>query len=248
MSRTLSGLFLVGANNRPRKRKRTNRENPRRVPGQIGKIPGKVPKGHKRTKKEGQVQIGKPPRSKPPRLAALLNCGIPPLFLFAVVWGLYGVYPSFRTYGVYQEQTTAPNSRGGRGVTERGGNGSENFSALLSTFLAIFNKKSYSKNLWNPLKISQNLSERFRAVTPLSVTPLPFSDQRWGEFRSDPVCAAPVQNHRILDAQILRSRPPFTGVLRGPGWKVPPGVLFECFWAPASECPKECFLSACWRF
>ena len=71
MSRTLSGLFLVGADNRPRKRKRTNQENPRRVPGQIGKIPGKVPKGHKRTKKEGQVQIGKPPRLKHPRLAAL---------------------------------------------------------------------------------------------------------------------------------------------------------------------------------
>ena len=53
------------------RRKRTNRENPRRVPGQIGKIPGKVPKGQKRTKKEGQVQIGKPPRLKHPRLAAL---------------------------------------------------------------------------------------------------------------------------------------------------------------------------------
>ena len=37
--------------------------------------------------------------------------------------------------------------RRGRGVTERGGNGSENFSALLSAFLAIFNKKSYSKSL-----------------------------------------------------------------------------------------------------
>ena len=71
VSRTLSGLFLVGALNRPRKRKRTNRENPRRVPEQIGKIPGKVPKGQKRTKKEGRVQIGKPPRSKHPRLAAL---------------------------------------------------------------------------------------------------------------------------------------------------------------------------------
>ena len=23
--------------------------------------------------------------------------------------------------------------------------------------------------------------------------------------------------------------------------KVPPGVLFQCFWAPGSECPKECF-------
>ena len=39
MSRTLSGLFLVGALNRPRKRKRTNRENPRTIPEQIGKIP-----------------------------------------------------------------------------------------------------------------------------------------------------------------------------------------------------------------
>ena len=74
MSRTLSGLFLVGALNRPRKRKRTNRENPRTIPEQIGKIPeksGKSKKGRKRTKKEGQVQIGKPPRLKPPRLAAL---------------------------------------------------------------------------------------------------------------------------------------------------------------------------------
>ena len=58
---TLSGLFLVGAVNRQRKRKRTNRENPRRVPGQIGKIPGKSGKVPKRTKKEGRVQIGKPP-------------------------------------------------------------------------------------------------------------------------------------------------------------------------------------------
>ena len=50
--------------------------------GQIGKIPGPSPsksgksrkksgKSQKRTKKEGQVQIGKPPRLKPPRLAAL---------------------------------------------------------------------------------------------------------------------------------------------------------------------------------
>ena len=61
----------MGALNRPRKRKGTNRENPRTIPEQIGKIPGKVPKGQKRTKKEGQVQIGKPPRLKPPRLAAL---------------------------------------------------------------------------------------------------------------------------------------------------------------------------------
>ena len=55
MSRTLSGLFLVGALNRPRKRKATNRENPRIVPEQIGKIPetsGKSQKGQKRTKKK----------------------------------------------------------------------------------------------------------------------------------------------------------------------------------------------------
>ena len=74
VSRTLSGLFLVGALNRLRKRKRTNRENPWTIPAQIGKIPeksGKSQKGQKRTKKEGQVQIGKPPRLNPPRLAAL---------------------------------------------------------------------------------------------------------------------------------------------------------------------------------
>ena len=70
--RTVSGPFLVGAVNRPRKRKRTNRENPRRVPGQIGKIPeisGKSQKRQKETKKEGQAQIRQPPpgpRLKPP--------------------------------------------------------------------------------------------------------------------------------------------------------------------------------------
>ena len=64
VSQTLSGLFLVGAVNRPRKRKMTNRENPRRVPREIGKV-------SKTTKKEGQVQIGKPPLLKPLRLAAL---------------------------------------------------------------------------------------------------------------------------------------------------------------------------------
>ena len=41
----------------------------------------------------------------------------------------------------------------------------------------------------------------------------------------------------------MRSPAPFTGVLRGLGLKVPHGVLFEQFWAPGSECPKECFLS-----
>ena len=33
----------------------------------------------------------------------------------------------------------------------------------------------------------------------------------------------------------LRSRPPFAGV----GRKLPQRVLFECFWAPGSECPKS---------
>ena len=69
VSRTLLGLFLVGALNRPRKWKRANRENPRTIPEQIGKIlekSGKSQKGQKRTKKEGQVQIGKPPPFETP--------------------------------------------------------------------------------------------------------------------------------------------------------------------------------------
>ena len=48
---------------------------------------------------------------------------------------------------------------------------------------------------------------------------------------------------RPIAALSLRSLPPFTGVPRGPGLKVPHGVLFEQFWAPASECPKEWFLA-----
>ena len=65
VSRTLSGLFLVGALNRPRKRKGMNRENPRTIPEQIGKIPeksGKSEKGQKRTKK-GRTS---PDRETPP--------------------------------------------------------------------------------------------------------------------------------------------------------------------------------------
>ena len=65
VSRTLSGLFLVGALNRLWKRKRTNRENPRTIPEQIGKIPqksGKPQKGQKRTKK-GRTR---PDREAPP--------------------------------------------------------------------------------------------------------------------------------------------------------------------------------------
>ena len=48
----------------------------------------------------------------------------------------------------------------------------------------------------------------------------------------------------IFDAFLpptLRSRPPFTGVPGGPGRKVPHTVLFECFWAPGSECPRPPF-------
>ena len=93
VSQTLSGLFLVGAVNRPRKRKRTNRENPRRVPRQIGTFPkksGKSEKGQKRTKKEGQVQIGKPPRLNHPRLAAF------ELFMFA-----FALFRSLRGPGTY---------------------------------------------------------------------------------------------------------------------------------------------------
>ena len=65
VSRTLSGLFLVGALNRPRKRKRTNRENPRTIPEQIGKNPRESPK---RTKKDKKGQKGRtsPDRETPP--------------------------------------------------------------------------------------------------------------------------------------------------------------------------------------
>ena len=65
VSRTLSGLFLVGALNRPRKRKRTNRENPRTIPEQIGKIPEKSGKSQKRTKKDKKGRTS-PDRETPP--------------------------------------------------------------------------------------------------------------------------------------------------------------------------------------
>ena len=63
-SRTLSGLFLVGALNRPRKKRRTNRENPRTIPERIGKIPeksGKSQKGQKGEKKKDKSRSGSPP-------------------------------------------------------------------------------------------------------------------------------------------------------------------------------------------
>ena len=82
VSPTLSGLFLVGAVTRPRKRKRAIRKIPEESPDKSGKSrkksgkpqkgqkrtkrkdkekSGKSKKRQKRTKKEGQVQIGKPP-------------------------------------------------------------------------------------------------------------------------------------------------------------------------------------------
>ena len=42
---------------------------------------------------------------------------------------------------------------------------------------------------------------------------------------------------------VLRSRPPFIGVPRRTGLKVPHGAFFEQLWAPVPECPKECFLA-----
>ena len=68
MSRTLLGLFLVGAVNRPQKRKRTNRENTRTIPGQIGKIPEKSEKDESRS--------GSPPPrlNPPPPCLAALDC------------------------------------------------------------------------------------------------------------------------------------------------------------------------------
>ena len=75
VSRTLSGLFLAGALNRPRKRKGTNRENPRTIPEQIGK---KIPENRESPKKDEKGQkrkdksrSGNPPVWNPPRLAAL---------------------------------------------------------------------------------------------------------------------------------------------------------------------------------
>ena len=61
VSRTLSGLFLVGALNRPRKRNRTNRENPRTIPEQIGKIPEKSGKSQKGQKRKDKSRSGNAP-------------------------------------------------------------------------------------------------------------------------------------------------------------------------------------------
>ena len=61
VSRTLSGLFLVGALNRPRKRKGTNRENPQTIPEQIGKIPEKSGKDKKGQKRKDESRSGNPP-------------------------------------------------------------------------------------------------------------------------------------------------------------------------------------------
>ena len=61
VSRTLSGLFLLGALNRPRKRKGTNRENPRTIPEQIGKIPEKSGKSQKGQKRKDESRSGNPP-------------------------------------------------------------------------------------------------------------------------------------------------------------------------------------------
>ena len=66
VSRTLSGLFLVGALNRPRKRKKTNRERKspdhpranRENPRKIGKVPKRTKKGQKR---KGKSRSGNPP-------------------------------------------------------------------------------------------------------------------------------------------------------------------------------------------
>ena len=48
-------------------------------------------------------------------------------------------------------------------------------SALLSTSLTISSEKSCSEILRKPCAISLKTSENFRAVAPLSVTPLPCS-------------------------------------------------------------------------
>ena len=74
VSRTLSGLFLVGALNRPRKRKRTNRENARAIPEQIGKIPEKSGKSQKGQKKGQKSQKGR--KGAGVKGAGVANCRI----------------------------------------------------------------------------------------------------------------------------------------------------------------------------
>ena len=66
MSRTLSGLFLVGALNRPRKRKR---DESGKSPEQIRKIPeksGKSQKGQKGQKRKDKSRSGNPPPVETP--------------------------------------------------------------------------------------------------------------------------------------------------------------------------------------
>ena len=53
VSRTLSGLFLVGAVDRPKKEEKDKSGNPQTIPGQFGKISeksGKSQKGDKKNK------------------------------------------------------------------------------------------------------------------------------------------------------------------------------------------------------
>ena len=119
VSRTLSGLFLVGAVDRPRKRKRTNRENPQRAPG---KKSGKPQEGQKRKDKS---RLGNPPVWKPPRLAALeplvtfrklavlletQNQGfVPASFCESTALTIFAPsYHSFRTLGKAWFQTNPP--------------------------------------------------------------------------------------------------------------------------------------------
>ena len=74
MSRTLSGLFLLSASNRPRKRKRTNREIPKQSLDKLEKF----------------EKIGKVPR-RPPEYSSNL---CPPKHLLQDVWGgVLGLLP-----------------------------------------------------------------------------------------------------------------------------------------------------------
>ena len=106
VSRTLSGLFPAGGFsqiNRPRKRKRTNRENPSRVPGLPGESPDKSGKALKKWTKRGQKRTNKrqtkdkqrtkkgrtspdretpPLEPPPPRLAALDSLSRKLLWIF----------------------------------------------------------------------------------------------------------------------------------------------------------------------
>ena len=80
VSRTLSGLFLIGAfnaMNSPRKRTRTNGENPWKLPRKSRNNPEnhrkRTRRVNKRAKRKDKSRLGNPPRFKPPVYQTLMR-------------------------------------------------------------------------------------------------------------------------------------------------------------------------------